>query len=165
MRETITMTTVEQRRAWVLAKVMAGEIEVAQAAELLGLSVRSVWRLKRRFGEEGPAGLVHGNRGRPSPRRIDEAIREQVRALARGRYDGANDSHLAELLAEREGISVTSPGVAVIAPSRTQTSYGRWSRCVRASTAASEHQKRTGHDPSSQPGSRRLSSRRVRVTT
>src|SRR6266516_1317791 len=107
MRETITMTTVDQRRAWVLTKVMAGELEVVEAAELLGLSVRSVWRLKRRFGEEGPAGLVHGNRGRPSPRRIDEPTRDQVRTLARGRYDGANDSHLAELLAEREGISLS----------------------------------------------------------
>jgi transposase len=76
MRETITMTTVEQRRAWVLAKMMTGELEVAEAAELLGLSVRSVWRLKRRFATEGPAGLVHGNRGRSSPRRIDETTRE-----------------------------------------------------------------------------------------
>jgi transposase len=111
MRETITMTTVEQRRAWVLTKVMAGAVEVGEAAELLGLSVRSVWRLKRRFADEGPAGLVHGNRGQPSPRRIDESTREQVRALARGRYDGANDSHLAELLAEREGIVVSRVSV------------------------------------------------------
>ena len=101
------MTTVEQRRAWVVAKVMAGEVEVGEAAELLGLSVRSVWRLKRRFGEDGPAGLVHRNRGRASPRRIDDSIRDRVRALARGRYDGANDSHLAELLAEHEGISLS----------------------------------------------------------
>ncbi len=105
------MTTVEQRRAWVLTKVMTGEVEVAEAAELLGLSIRSVWRLKRRFASEGPAGLVHGNRGRVSPRRIDESTREQVRVLARGRYDGANDSHLAELLAERDGISLSRVSV------------------------------------------------------
>jgi transposase len=111
MRETITMTTIEQRRAWVLTKVIAGEVEVAEAAGLLGLSVRSVWRLKRRFGDEGPAGLVHGNRGRASPRRIDETTREQVRSLARGRYDGANDSHLAELLAETEGIVLSRVSV------------------------------------------------------
>jgi transposase len=111
MQETITMTTVEQRRGWVLTKVIAGEVEVAEAAELLGLSVRSVWRLKRRFADEGPAGLVHGNRGRASPRRIDESTREQVRALARGRYDGTNDSHLAELLAEAEGITLSRVSV------------------------------------------------------
>jgi transposase len=76
MRETITMTTIEQRRAWVLTKVVAGELTAAEAGDVLGLSVRSVWRLKRRFGEEGPAGLVHGNRGRASPRRIDDATRQ-----------------------------------------------------------------------------------------
>ena len=81
--------------------------ELAEAADLLGLAQRSVWRLKRRFAEEGPAALVHGNRGRASPRRIDEATRERVRVLAQGRYDGANDCHLAELLAEREGISMS----------------------------------------------------------
>ena len=105
------MTTVEQRRAWVLTKVMAGELDVSEAADLLGLSERSVWRLKRRYAEEGPAGLVHRNRGRASPRRIDEAVRERVRSLARGRYDGANDSHLAELLAEHDGISLSRVSV------------------------------------------------------
>ena len=105
------MTTVEQRRAWVLTKVIAGEVDLAEAAGLLGLSVRSVWRLKRRFGDEGPAGLVHGNRGRASSRRIDETTRDHVRSLARGRYDGANDSHLAELLAEREGIVLSRVSV------------------------------------------------------
>jgi transposase len=111
MRETITMTTIEQRRAWVLTKLIAGELEVTEVAEVLGLSVRSVWRLKRRFADVGPAGLVHGNRGRASPRRIDETTREQVRSLARGRYDGANDSHLAELLAEAEGIVLSRVSV------------------------------------------------------
>jgi transposase len=107
MRETITMTTVEQRRTWVLTKVMAGELSVAEAADLLGLSERSVWRLRRRFAEEGPAALVHGNRGRASPRRVDDALRRRVCELARGRYDGANDTQLAELLAEREEITLS----------------------------------------------------------
>jgi transposase len=111
MRETITMTTIEQRRAWVLTKMVAGELTAAEAGDLLGLSERSVWRLKGRFITDGPAGLVHGNRGRASPRRIDESTRGQVRALARGRYDGANDCHLAELLAEREGIALSRVSV------------------------------------------------------
>jgi hypothetical protein len=51
MRETITMTTIEQRRAWVLTKVMAGEIEVVEAAERSwqrSSSVYSRWPLSRR---------------------------------------------------------------------------------------------------------------------
>jgi len=39
-----------------------------EGASLLGLSERQVWRLRRIVGEAGPAGLAHGNRGRPSPR-------------------------------------------------------------------------------------------------
>lgn len=78
------MTTVEQRRACVVTKVMAGELTAAEAGGLLGLSERSVCRLKGRFIAAGPAGLVHGNRGRASPRRIDEPTPERVRALAAG---------------------------------------------------------------------------------
>lgn len=78
---------------------------MAEAARLLGLTERSVWRLKRRFLADGP-GLVHGNRGRPSPRWLDEPTRARIVALAGGRFDGANDSHLADLLAE-EGLVVS----------------------------------------------------------
>jgi transposase len=107
MRETIIMNTDEQRRAWVLTKVLLGELAISEAALLLGLSERSVWRLKAAFRRDGPAGLVHGNRGRSSPRRLPDALRQRLLKLATTRYDGANDSHLAELLAEREGITLS----------------------------------------------------------
>jgi transposase len=107
MREMITMTTGDQRRAWVLTKLLCGELSVHEVAMFLGLSERSVWRLRARFAREGPAALVHGNRGRASSRRIDETTRARVLALARTRYAGVNDTHLAELLAEREGIDLS----------------------------------------------------------
>ncbi len=104
------MSTIEQRRAWVLTKVMAGEIEVAEAAEprplgLLGLAPETAVR-RGRPGRARPR-----QPGRSLPRRIDESTRDQVRVLARGRYDGANDSHLAELLAEHEAITISRVGV------------------------------------------------------
>ena len=43
------MTTVEQRRAWVLTKMIAGEVEASEAAELLGLSARNAGRSVRRL--------------------------------------------------------------------------------------------------------------------
>ena len=104
---TITMTTAEQRRAWVLTKLLCGELSVHEVALFLGLSERSVWRLQARFAAEGPAALVHGNRGRASGRRTGEATRVRVLALARTTYAGINDTHLAELLAEREGIRLS----------------------------------------------------------
>ena len=98
------MSTTEQRRAWVLNRLGKGELTTVEAAGLLGLSERQVWRLRAAFEAHGPAGLVHGNRGRASPRRIELPVAERVVVLAQGRYAGCNDCHLAELLAEHEGI-------------------------------------------------------------
>jgi transposase len=106
MRETITMTGRDQQRTQVLTRLLVGDITTPEAATLLGLSERQVFRLRRGFERDGPDALVHGNRGRPSPRRLDAAAAERILLLARTSYDGANDCHLAELLAEREGIEI-----------------------------------------------------------
>jgi len=100
------MTSRDQRRAWILTQLLVGEVTTAEAAALLGLSERQVWRLRRAFERDGPAALVHGNRGRPSSRRLAEPVRDRIIELARTTYDGANDTHLAELLAEHEGIEI-----------------------------------------------------------
>ena len=107
MEMTITMTAREQRRAWVLTRIRAGELSMTAGAEALGLSVRQLWRLRAAHGRDGPAGLVHGNRGRPSARRLDAGLRERILELRRGPYGEINDSHFVELLAEREGIVVS----------------------------------------------------------
>jgi transposase len=111
METTITMTSREQRRAWVLTRVLKHELTMTEAAELVGLSERQLWRLRRAFERDGPVGLVHGNRGRPSGRRLDAALRARVVELRRARYADVNDTHLAELLAEREDIAISRPSL------------------------------------------------------
>jgi transposase len=111
METTITMTSREQRRAWVLTRVLKHELTMTEAAETLGLSERQLWRLRVAFERDGPAGLVHGNRGRPSKRRLDASLRDQVVELRRTTYADVNDTHLAELLAEREDIAVSRPSL------------------------------------------------------
>jgi transposase len=88
METTITMTAKEQRRAWVLTKVLKGERTMTDAAVALGISERQLWRLKAAFERDGPAGLVHGNRGRASPRRLDESLRQRIMTLVREGYKG-----------------------------------------------------------------------------
>ena len=100
------MSSKEQRRAWVLSRVEAEEMGVAEAARLLGLSERSVRRLRARMRQDGPAGLVHGNRGRANPRRLDEATRTAILELVEATYFDVNDAHLIELLAEQEGVHI-----------------------------------------------------------
>ncbi len=112
MGDTISLTTEEQRRGRILAHLVAGDLTIEEAATWLGVSVRQAWRLRARFLAEGPAALAHGNRGRASPRRIERALRARVVELATSDdYRGANDSHLTELLAEREGIVLSRPSV------------------------------------------------------
>ena len=96
----------DQQRIDVLARWRAGSLTVDEAVALLGTSERTAWRLRRRFATMGVDGIVHGNRGRASPRRLPAAERERIVDLAKGRYRGVNDSHLAELLAENEGIVI-----------------------------------------------------------
>ncbi len=97
----------EVKREVVIRRVVAGKVSVAEAAPLLALSQRQVWRLRSRYIEEGPSALAHGNRGRSPANKTDDVLREKVVRLARTRYAGCNDSHLAELLAEREGLRIS----------------------------------------------------------
>jgi len=106
MRERLTLTIRDQQRIDVLTRWIAGHLATDEAVGLLGLSERSAWRLRRALLSRGPDGLVHGNQGRASPRRLDEADRTRILDLARGRYKGVNDCHLAELLAADEGIAI-----------------------------------------------------------
>lgn len=101
------MSQREFQRVKVIENAVAGRITVAEASNLLGLSCRQVYRLKVRYRPDQVDWVRHGNRGRPKPWRVPEAVRERVLALARGKYAGFNDSHLADKLREVEGIELS----------------------------------------------------------
>ena len=108
MRERLTLTTRDQQRVEVLTRWIADILTTGDAVGLLGVSERSAWRLRGRLIKRGADGLVHGNRGRASPRRLRPSTRARILELAgpHGSYEGINDSHLAELLAGEEEIVV-----------------------------------------------------------
>jgi transposase len=103
----IILSEREQARLQVLNALDRGALRMAEAARLLGLSIRQVRRLRRAYRARGAAALVHGNRGRPSPRRLPEALRQRIVRLARTRYAAVNHQHFTELLGEREGLRVS----------------------------------------------------------
>jgi transposase len=109
--ETITLTTQEQKRAMNLNRVQAGQLSVAEAAEVLDLSARHVRRMLAAYQKEGPAALAHRNRGRKPAHSISAAVRAQVVDLARTTYQGCNQQHLRDLLHEREGIMLSRSSV------------------------------------------------------
>ena len=104
--ETFTLSRKELHRPGLIKAACAGRITNRQAADALGLSPRQVRRLKRRFEAGGAEALRHRSRGRPSPRRLPEAVRDEVRRLRTTPYAGFNDSHLTEKLREVHGLAV-----------------------------------------------------------
>ena len=58
------MTPKEQMRVQVLNSLLAEQIALDQAAELMGVSTRHARRITAAYREEGAAALAHGHRGR-----------------------------------------------------------------------------------------------------
>src|SRR5689334_9103405 len=103
----VLMSEAELSRVDTLARVDRGELPVAAAASLLGLSARQVFRLLRRFRAEGAAGLASRRRGRPSNRRLPAAVREAALAVVRERYADFGPTLAAEKLAELHDIRLS----------------------------------------------------------
>ena len=104
--ENVTLTPKEQTRVQVLNSLLAEQIALDQAAELMGVSTRHARRITTAYREEGAAALAHGHRGRRPVNATPEAVIADVVRLASTRYQGANHTHLSELLSEREGIDI-----------------------------------------------------------
>ncbi len=111
MEERLTLSSKELKRLKVLELVQAEYITVAKAADLLGVSERHGWRLLARYRAAGAAGLVHGNRGRPSSHRLTDHVRHAVLTLAEGVCRDYNDQHLTEVLQEEHGLQVSRASV------------------------------------------------------
>ncbi|WP_418319556.1 ISNCY family transposase [Piscinibacter sakaiensis] len=80
------MSQREVSRLEVIRQVLEDGLCQAQAAQLLGLSIRQVKRLCRRVREAGASGLISRRRGRPSHRRIALQQRDHVIGLVREHY-------------------------------------------------------------------------------
>ena len=86
---------------------MSGELLWLQAAEILGLSPRSMRRWRARYAVRGYDGLYDRRTRRPSPQRVPEATVEQVLRLYRDRYADFNVRHFHEVLQREHGIDLS----------------------------------------------------------
>ena len=101
--------TREQARMHVLNGVTAGEVRVAQVAELMGVSDRHTWRLLAAYRKEGADAIAHANRGRKLSTTTDKGTRERVRELAEGPYAGLNHTPRAEFCRNEKGSTSRAP--------------------------------------------------------
>ncbi len=85
-----------------MAKVKAGELNLVEAAEVLGLGYRQTKRVWRRYRGQGDAGLVHRLRGKPGARRMPPQLRAQILARYEERYPDFGSTLAAEYLAKEK---------------------------------------------------------------
>jgi transposase len=103
----VTMSQKEFQRVKVIENAAGGRLSVREASRLLQLSERQVQRLKRRYQPDSVGWVQHGNRGRSMPWAVSIPQKQLILSLARGKYQGFNDSHLAEKLRLEQNLSVS----------------------------------------------------------
>src|SRR5271165_420283 len=103
----VTLSQKEFQRVKVIENAAGGRLSVREASRLLQLSDRQVQRLKRRYQPDSLDWVQHGNRGRSMPWAVSVPQQQLIVSLARGKYQGFNDSHLSEKLRSEENLSVS----------------------------------------------------------
>jgi transposase-like protein len=108
----LLMTQANRDRLVALKKVKKNLITQRAAAEELELSIRQVQRLLDRLQDGGDKAVVHGLRGMPSNRRIEEKIEQQaVKILSAPVYEGFGPTLAAEYLEKKHGIEASKETV------------------------------------------------------
>ncbi len=74
----LSLTMKEAQRYKVISEVEEGYLKVREAALVLGLSERQVYRIKARVEREGAGGIIHKSRGKRRPRWLREKIKDKI---------------------------------------------------------------------------------------
>jgi hypothetical protein len=83
-----------------IKKLINKELNGSQVANLLKLTVRQIRRLKKKVKQYGIKGLIHGNRGKLSNRRIPDKERQKIAGLLHKFYPDFGPTLAMEKLAE-----------------------------------------------------------------
>ena len=89
-----------ERRQPVLDRLIAQQIKQRQAAKLLGLSVRQIRRLTKRYRREGVSGLGSKQVGRPSNNKIPDAVHHHYLDIIKTHYADFGPTFAHEKLVE-----------------------------------------------------------------
>ena len=104
MRRTVALQGVRMAMFLnILDRWESAELNQEEAAELLGIDVRTFRRWTRRYEEEGEAGLVDRRLGKASGKRVPADRAEEVERLYRERYQGFTVRHFHEHLVKDHG--------------------------------------------------------------
>lgn len=129
----VVMSERELKRLEVLAQVDDGRLSVDNAANMLALTRRQVFRLLKLYRQDGASAIRHKARGKPPNNRIHKAKRDYALSLIKENYPDFGPTLAAEMLAEHHGFEVSRETVR-----KWMSGAGLW---------LSRKQRRTFHQP------------------
>ena len=91
----------------VILRAMSGQLQWYEAAEILGVSCRTMRRCKRRYQYNGYDGIFDRRRQQPSPKRVPMETAQKVLRLYREQYRDFNVRHFHEHLLSEYGIELS----------------------------------------------------------
>ena len=99
-----SMSRAEIDRLHVLRDVIGERISAREAAQLMRVTPRQVFRLLKVYRADGPSALLSKRRGKPSNRSYPSVVRTEALALIKANYADFGPTLAAEKLAERHGL-------------------------------------------------------------
>lgn len=114
----------------VMLKAMAGKLKWWEAAEVVGVTDRTMRRWRERLAKHGYSGLYDARKKRPSPKRVRVELLERVLRLYQEKYFDLNVRHFHEKLLEQEGIRLSYTWVKLV---------------LQGAGLVGKHKKRGGH--------------------
>lgn len=96
----------EEKRLEVIQRVMDEQITRVDAAKVLGLKERQIYRLLTQVRCQGIKGIVHGNRGNQYAVKWTPKEKRKMIDLINKKYADINDTQLNELLGSHEKINI-----------------------------------------------------------
>lgn len=118
----------------VIMRAMSGEILWVDAADILGISARSMRRWRAKYEEHGYDGLYDRRLRMPSPKRVSMEAVQKVLKLYRERYYDFNVKHFHEELVEEHNLTLsytwvkTALQTAGLVPKKTKRDIHRKKR-------------------------------------
>src|SRR6056297_2050110 len=129
----VMMSERELNRVEVLAQVDDGRLSVDNAANMLALTRREIFRLLKRYRQAGASAIRHKARDKPPNNSIHKAKRDYALSLIKEYYADFGPTLAAEMLAEHHGLKVSRETVR-----KWMVEDGVW---------LSRKQRRTFHQP------------------
>ena len=107
IKDIVTLSKKELNRLPIIHKVMDKRMTQIKAAEILGLCERQIRRIIEKIKKGGVQAIAHGNRGRPSPRKMPQKEEQRIIAIVKKKYWDFGPTFAAEKLLENNEAKIS----------------------------------------------------------